>query len=132
MKVMSPVARYLKFIVGADLLSKFQCNVTAVLEFTENLKTIQKDTLLDTSNKATLLGGTPRTIVPCQRRRKEYKSVTAIRMKIIANKQYGTIEKRTRNAINFVLNHDVYLSACFLLLSICMTYFRNVFTSKFQ
>ena len=30
MEVMSPVARYLKFIVGADLLSKFQCNVTAV------------------------------------------------------------------------------------------------------
>ena len=30
MEVMSPVARYLKFIVGADLLPKFQCNVTAV------------------------------------------------------------------------------------------------------
>ena len=27
---MSHVARYLKFIVGADLLSKFQCNETAV------------------------------------------------------------------------------------------------------
>ena len=34
MEVMSPVARYLKFIVGADLLSKFQCNVTAVGEET--------------------------------------------------------------------------------------------------
>ena len=30
MEVMSPVARYLTFIVGADLLSKFQCNETAV------------------------------------------------------------------------------------------------------
>ena len=30
MEVMSRVARYLKFIVGADLLSKFQCNETAV------------------------------------------------------------------------------------------------------
>ena len=30
MEVMSHVARYLKFIVGADLLSKFQCNETAV------------------------------------------------------------------------------------------------------
>ena len=30
MEVMSPVARYLKFIVGENLLSKFQCNVTAV------------------------------------------------------------------------------------------------------
>ena len=29
---MSPVARYLKFIVGENLLSKFQCNVTAVNE----------------------------------------------------------------------------------------------------
>ena len=27
---MSPVARYIKFIVGEYLLSKFQCNVTAV------------------------------------------------------------------------------------------------------
>ena len=34
MEVMSPVASYLKFIVGADLLSKFQCNVTAVGEET--------------------------------------------------------------------------------------------------
>ena len=31
MEVMSPVARYLKFIVGENLLSKFQCNVTAVI-----------------------------------------------------------------------------------------------------
>ena len=30
MEVMRPVARYLTFIVGADLLSKFQCNETAV------------------------------------------------------------------------------------------------------
>ena len=40
MEVMSHVARHLKFIVGADLLSKFQCNETAVEDGYEQGHTI--------------------------------------------------------------------------------------------